>query len=513
MIIQGKKNWFMLVTLVFLIAVAGEVWVSKAALAAPTTKPRTLRMMMGTEFPHLDRVVRTGSPGEPVWENVLEPLIKLGKAGEHVPMLATKWNPSADLTKWRFNLRKGVKFHNGADFTARDVVETAKYIISVKDISDVYVRVPVEEAVAIDDYTVDLIFKTPQPLLLINLEYFLIYPTAIARDNREQAKTSVIGTGPYKFVSWNRGLSVQLSRFEGYWGPKPQIGGMVLTWRGEAGVRMAALQVGEADWIDGLSPEMAKKAPQTVVRPGIDTVWMSIDESVQTNPIFADKRLRLALEYTIDRKALIALYGGYAIPSQAQFASPGDFGFNPGLKNRPYDLEKAKALVREAGAVGRTVVLVGMTGRWAKDRDIAEAVAFMIEKTGLKVKLMLLPKDEADNYKKRSEAVKGFYSDLFIMATDTLLEVESRLPRLFAEGGQNFFLNDLEPTRMFKEVLAEFNIPRRGEKLAKAWAYLYEQAHYVPLFKLPLIWGVSKNLEWKPHLAGKPYLPDMRFTD
>ncbi len=510
---RSVKNWFVLAVLVLVMAVTGEVCGIRAASAA--AKPVKLRMMLPREplANQISHVYGAGSPlAEPIVFNVMEPLVDYTKDGP-VPKLAVKWEHSADLSKWRLYLRKGVKFHNGADFTARDVVEYAKWNIEEKQRSFVWQRVPLQEAMAVDEYTVDLIFQTPQPLFLIAQRLFLIPPAAISRDNRKMADSVVIGTGPYKFVEWKKAQHIKLAKFEGYWGPKPQIDDVEITFREEAGVRLAALIAGEVDWVYSLSPEEAIRAPKVVRIPSPETVWIRFDERIQQDPIFADKKLRLAVEYAIDRQALVNLFKGFATPSLGQFASPGEFGFNPNLKSRPYDLDKAKALVKEAGAVGKTVTFVCTTDRWPKDREVGEAVIYMIERTGLKVKPMLMPQAEADKYKRVMEGGRTFISDILLTTSDAFLEVESRFDPMFNKGGAHNAMNDIEPTALYKEVKSDVDYAKRGEKLGKAWAYVYEQAHYVPVFKLGYIWGIAKNLEWKVDIAGRPFFADMKFTD
>ncbi len=513
------KTSFMLVALIFVIVAAGEVWGIRGASAAPVAKRIKLKMMMPAEpgGPTVEGGMHAGSIlAEPIVHNVMEPLVECTKDGP-VPRLATKWEQSPDSTRWRFYLRRGVKFHNGADFTSRDVVEYAKWLLEIKGLSVVYKHVPIKEAVAVDDYTVDLIFPKPQPLFLISGRSFLIPPASISRDNRKMYATNPIGTGPYQFVEWKRGTHIKLSKFEGYWGPKPQIDDVDIIFRVEEGVRLAALQAGEVDWIYGLSLDSARSVPKVVRMPSPETVWLRFDEYILKelgqDSIFADKRLRLAVEYAIDRRALVALFGGLATQSLGQFASPGNFGFNPNLKSRPYDLEKAKALIREAGAVGKTVSFVGTTDKWIKDREVTEAITYMIEQAGLKVKLMLMPQAESKKYGKVLGENRKYMSDLHLNATDALLEVESRYYEIFGEKGENRAINDLEPTKLYNEMMAEIDYIKRGEKVAKAWAYVYEQAHYVPILKLETLWGVAKNLEWKVDIAGRPFIADMRFTD
>ncbi len=508
------KNWFMLASLVFVMITGREVCGIRAASAA--AKPIKLRMMVVAEPApaSIGATFQTDNvSSQPIVYNVMEPLVDMGKKGEPVPKLATKWEHSQDFIKWRFYLRRGVKFHNGAEFTARDVAEYAKWVIEQGKGGPLYRNVPLKEAVAVDDYTVDLVFATPQPLLLIGIRSFLVPPVAISRDNREMFNRIAIGTGPYRFVEWKRGLHIKLAKFEGYWGPKPQIDEVEITSRGEEAVRLAALMAGEVDWIFGLGPEEATRAPKVARVPSPETVWIRFDESVQKDPIFADKRLRLAVEYAIDRQALVALYSNFATPSLGQFASPGDFGFNPGLKSRLYDLEKAKALVREAGAVGKSVTFAVPTDKWTKAREVAEAVAYMIERAGLKVKLLLLPKLEHSKYWSTYGQNRQYMADLHMNATEAVLEVEGRFEQLFVEGGNNYALNDPEPTKLFKEAVAQIDIANRGEKVGKAWAYVYEQAHYVPLFKLEAIWGMGKNLKWDIDRTGSPFIADMRFAD
>ncbi len=524
MMIRSKGNTkkrFTLIALVLVIVAGGEVLGIRGASAASPAKRIMLRMMMPSEpgEPGALGGMHGGSTNaEPLVNNIMEPLVEMSKQGQPIPMLATKWEHSPDFTKWRFYLRRGVKFHNGADFTARDVVEFFKWLIELGPDAIYAKYIPLKDVAAINDYTVDITFGKPQPLLLMGLRQVLIIPTAISRDNRQMITKHPIGTGPYRFVEWNRGLYIKLTKFEDYWGPKPKIDDVTIIFREEEAVRLAALIAKEVDWVYGLNPESASRAPKIVRAPSFDTLYLRFDESIQkewtkVDPIFADKRLRLAVDYAIDRRSLVAIYNGFATPSMGQFASPKDFGFNPALKNRPYDLEKARALVREAGAVGKTFTFISPVARIAKDKEAAENVAYMIEQTGLKAELKFLPRPDYHNYWNTYGKFRQYMSDIFIKASDTVLETETRFPFLFVEGGQNYALNDLEPTRLFNDAVKEHNLAARGEKVAKAWAYVYEQVHCVPLIKPDWIWGLAKNLEWDVDVAGRPFVADMKFTD
>ncbi len=517
----NMKKRCMLVALAFVIVAGGEVLGIRGASAASPAKRTTLRMMIPSEPSEpgpLGGLHGGSANAEPLVDNIMEPLVEMGKEGKAVPKLATSWEHSADFTKWRFNLRRGVKFHNGADFTARDVVAFFKWLIELGPTSMYLKYLPLKDVAAVNDYTVDVTLSEPRPLLIMGLRQVLIPPAAISRDNRQMYTKHPTGTGPYRFVEWNRGLYIKLTKFENYWGLKPEIDDVMIIFREEEAVRLAALINKEVDWVYGLNPESASRAPKIVRTPSFDTLYLRFDESVQkdwtkVDPIFADKRLRLAVDYAIDRQVIVTIFNGFATPSLGQFASPRDFGFNPALKNRPYDLEKAKALVREAGAVGKTVTFISPVARIAKDKEAAESVAYMIEQTGLKVDLKFLPRPDYNNYWNTYGKFRQYMSDIFIKSSDTVLEAESRFPFLFVEGGQNYALNDLEPTRLFNDVMGERNLARRAEKLGKVWAYVYEQVHYVPLIKPDFIWGIAKNLKWDVDIAGRPFVADMKFTD
>lgn len=475
----------------------------KAARAVP----RTIRMMISQEPEVQPKVLDREWTRAAMDSAVLESLMDLDKEGRPVPLLATKWE-QRDPKTWRLYLRKGVKFHNGDIFSARDVVATAQWIIDEKKISHTYPLVPFEAAVLIDEYTVDLTFAKPQPLFLIQQIYVMISPTSVARDKREGAALSPIGTGPYRFVKWDRGLRLELARFEDYWGPKPQIDRAMITWRSEPSVRLAALRVGEVDWAMALVAEDAQKAPKTVslVVPDRYVLNPLSDASVQKSPILADKRLRLAIDYALDRETMVKLFNGQATILPGHLALSGEFGFNPSLKAR-YDRQKAIALVREANAVGKTLTFFSHAGKRPKDRELAEAIAYMIEQTGLKVKLEIVTGSGREYYREQP-------SDLFLHAPDFVLESEGRLTKTFYRGSTQVRMQDEQAWKLMDDVFAELDLEKRAQKVASVWAYLHDEAHYFPLVVPVTTYGLAANLEWRvANAMALPSVANMKFTD
>jgi peptide/nickel transport system substrate-binding protein len=478
-----------------------------------------LNMMLNAEEPNMNRLNTIGRTGEVIWQNVLEPLFKVGNDGKPIPVLATRMEPSSDVKTWRFYLREGVQFHNGEKFTSQQVVDTVNAILRIKDTAIVYLSLPFSKAIAIDDHTVDLQFDKPQPLLPINIRQLLIYPSAIARDDPKLADTVVIGTGPYQFVDWERGLRIRLKKFADYWGAKPQIDEVNITFRKEPGVRLAALQAGEADWVIDLLPEMVPQAPKTVTIPSTDTVWMMFDTYLQKDnggtSLLADERLRMALDYAIDRKALNHLFADRATLSTGQFAVPGDFGYSPDMQGelRGYDLEKAKALVRDAGAVGKQLTWVASFDRFVKDREIIEAVIAMVEQTGLKINLLTVSDAERTTYFRTvTPDERKKIADIGMTSSDAVLEVESRGASFLTAKGSVTKVRDATLEALYADALGELDFQKRGQKVAAAWRYAYGKAYYIALFRIPWIFGVAKNLEWSPNITGIPFIADMKFT-
>ena len=202
-----------------------------------------------------------------------------------------------------------------------------------------------------------------------------------------------------------QGQYIRLQAIDEYWGPlKPPVKDVDITARKEASVRMTALKAGEVHLIDNVSPEDARMLSKEQVVTARASETLSIRMNVKTG-ITTDKRVRKAMAYAIDRESIVRdTPGVWADAAGAGLQRP-DAWLRSTMKDYPYDLEKAKALVKEAGAEGAEIMLTGATAqRWLKDREIQEAVAAMINKTGLKVNLKLLELTEATTTSTRSRS-------------------------------------------------------------------------------------------------------------
>jgi len=285
----------------------------------------------------------------PIMATSLECLAKWSKEGMLEPWLATSWEYDAKADTLTIHLRKGVKFQDGTDFNAEAVkwnVETYKALEGTTYYANI------ESIDVIDDYTVRFNYSKFLETNMMDLWTMMISPTAFETHGQEWAESHPVGTGAFKFVSWKKGALVKFERFDDYWGGKPHLDGVEWVNFKEAMVEKASLLAGEIDAYITVSPKDAKELEPTgkfvlVQAPG-DLQFLMTDASNEDSP-FSKLKVRQALSYAIDRQAICDAIGhGYWKPAM-QYAIPGRWHYNPDVVGYPYNPEKARQLLKEAG--------------------------------------------------------------------------------------------------------------------------------------------------------------------
>ncbi len=303
--------------------------------------------------------------GYPVFEPLIDwDLSSVDKPADLRPGLATSWEVDPeDPTKWIFKLRKGVKFHDGTTFDADDVIWNMERFWD-KDSPQfeqagaalTQARNPlVESWRKIDDYTVEITTKYPASYFPYFICLMLIASPdqfeAVGGDWNAYAKAPM-GTGPFQITAVDPRVSVTLSKFDGYWNPDrvAKVDKVKLFPMPESTTRLAALRSGQVDWIEVPPPDAIpglKGAGFEVVTNAYPHIWPYEFNMLEGSP-FADKRVRQAANYAVDREGLVALLNGTAAPAKGLFA-PGHPWFGKPKNDYTYDPEKAKALLAEAG--------------------------------------------------------------------------------------------------------------------------------------------------------------------
>ncbi len=325
-------------------------------------------------------------------QQMFEGLTWLDDDNNVVGALAESWEISEDGTEYTFHLREGVKFHNGEDFTAEDVVTSW---IAGKDPANAYAYVHerAESVEVIDDYTVKITTPEPDPLfLIIPARDWAMIPTDYFNEvGLEGIEANPIGTGPFKFVEWIKGDRIVMEAFEDYWDEGlPKIARLVFRPIPESSTRVAAIQTGEIHIANRLSSEEAQSLlgiPDVqVVRYPVDRVYYIAFNNLTSGigqPTEA-VLVRQAMNYAVDRQAIIdALFDGFADLSTG-YITPGNLGYNDSIEPYPYDPDKARELLAEAGYPdGFEIGFACPIGAYTNFEQVCEAVAGYFQEVGI----------------------------------------------------------------------------------------------------------------------------------
>jgi peptide/nickel transport system substrate-binding protein len=401
--------------------------VAALAFGAPAGA-QTLRIAMAAEPTSADPQHYAAAPNSTLHDHVFESLVELNARLKAGPSLATGWSRRDDRS-WVFELREGVRFHNGAAFTAADVQFSfcrivnneselaSSYSSTIRRIARVETETP---------HRVVITTREPEPLLPADLSSIRIisastvpartvtydgadgcgpkegpWPT-LAQFNDGSA---AIGTGPFRMRAFGRGGVTELVRHDGYWGQKPHWAEVRLQPVTAAGPRLAGLLSGDHDVVEAPStadiPRLrANAAMRLAVAPTTRLIFLQLDQrevspfvngGAAPNPL-RDARVRQALSLAIDRNAITQrVMDGLATPA-AQFLPDGMTGTIPGLPVLPHDPARARALLAEAGYPnGFALTIHATNNRYVNDSRIAQALGQYFTRIGVRTEVDAMP--------------------------------------------------------------------------------------------------------------------------
>src|SRR5881628_2805770 len=304
-----------------------------------------------------------------VLRHVYDPLLDVTSDDKFVPALAESWKP-VNNTTWRFTLRKGVRFHDGTPFTADSVLFTLKRVRDNTKLIKSFVYQDIDDVRKDDDFTVTVTTKRPFGSLPAHLTMLGMLPPA-AGAHEEAFFSKPVGTGPFRFVSWTHGDRVELAANARYWKPGvPRVEKVTVRFIPELSTRAAALRAGEIHVIDRVWPDMVQTLKAT---PGVKVLDTPALEAQRWHFKLAretvkDPRVRKAVSLAINRDVIIKdLLLGYARPVVSPIP-PGLIG-HTNLGQKPYDPEKARQLLKEAGQSKLTLDFVLMQDLYPKQLE------------------------------------------------------------------------------------------------------------------------------------------------
>jgi peptide/nickel transport system substrate-binding protein len=467
---------------------------------APTEAPALseITVVIANDPATLDPQVSEDFNEKTVNDNVYETLLDRDQDLAIIPGLATAYE-QVDDTTWKFTLRQGVSFHNGEPFNADAAVFSILRMIDPNTKSDQASNfATITGAEKVDDNTIHIITSGPDPLLPARISQLKIVEPKHAADAEAFAITP-IGTGPYKFVKWDRGVEVVIEANADYWGGKPAIDIVHLRPIQEESTRLAALQAGEVDLVFGLLPEQIDQAPVAVHTPGLEFPMILLSNRPDS-PI-ADVRLREAINYAIDKEALAeALYGGFAVPADGQILTPGHFGYNPAVTAFEYDPDKAKALMAEAGYNGEEILLESEVGRWLKDKELVEAVVGQLAEVGFNVKINI---SEFSKYLEILFDKENRAPMIFVSHDNSLLDADRTLTAYFTCDGTGPSYCNEEVSAMIVAARTETDVAKREQMYHQIVETAHNEASHLYLLNVENIYGLSERLNWAPRRDGK----------
>ncbi len=509
---------FALTTLaaVFAGAVMLQVWPDGRfnGLDSASAADSTVTISQGVDPVTMDPLQRTITPTTNASINMFDTLLRHDRDGNFIPWLATSWRHVAPAV-WEFKLRKGVRFWNGDPLTSADVKFSVEKIKDPSEGSEQGPRVnTIDHVETPDPYTVRYVTIKPTAIIPANpWDVFIVDAKYWKEHGNAYQAEHPMGSGPYEFKSWRKDEELALDANPNWWHGRPPIDHVIFKPIPEAASRVAALRTGETDLITNVPAQY-----QIQIQGGRNTKLESARSVrvlfVAFNTLKAgpqqNKLVRQAFNYAVDVPAIVktVLGGrGFELPSPLP---PHWFGYDPRIPFYKHDLNKAKALLAQAGypdGKGLELVLNAPVGRYNKDKEIAEALAGQLSQTGARVTTRI---QEWTVYVNQTSARAltpmyelGWGNDSYD-ADNTLTSLFTSTARLSTYANPQ-----LDP--LIEAARYETNSAKRQALYDKALAIIHDEAPWIFLFQYEDLYGTSKRLEWQARGDELLYCDEMKL--
>ncbi|QLA82950.1 MULTISPECIES: ABC transporter substrate-binding protein [unclassified Acidovorax] len=454
--------------------------------------------------------------------NVYEPLVGRNKDLSLAPALATSWKQTSP-TVWRFELRKGVQFHDGTPFTADDVVFSfGRTQVEGSDMKS-YTN-DFKEVRKIDDHTVEIETKTPFPILpdVISLVYMMskkwcetnqaLGPVDRRKGIENAASFRANGTGPFRLRERQPNVRSVFTRNGSYWGKiEGNVSEVVFTPIGNDATRVAALLSGEVDVMEPVPVQDIERVngsanTRAITGPELRTIFLGMDQkrdellysSVKGKNPFKDKRVRQAFYQAIDIEGIKKTVMRGASNPSALLVGPGINGFQPDAKRLPYDVEAAKKLMAEAGYPnGFEVAMNCPNDRYVNDGRICQTVAANLSR--INVKINLQAETKGTYFPKVLRRDTSFYMLGWTPATYDSHNALNALMRCVDDKGSGQFnlgaYCNPKVDELTLKIQAETDKVKRNAMIKEVFDLHAADVGHIPLHQQALAWGVGKNVK------------------
>jgi peptide/nickel transport system substrate-binding protein len=479
-----------------------------AAAAAPQGQ---VVIAQGVDPTTLDPHFHLETPAANVLLNIYETLLFRDPDEKIIPWLAESWK-MVNPTTWEFKLRRGVKFHNGEEFDA----EAVKFSLDrLRDPELKNRQAPNYRLIAsvevVNRFTVRILTSKPFPTLpnQLALGGSIMAPRHFKGKDRTFADKNPVGSGPYKFVRWNKDEQIVLEANETWWGGAPKVKTLIFRPIPEHSVRVAALQAGEVDIAVNIPPHLVpaieKHARLYVSKaPSVRTVFIPIythqfdAANKPTGPVegpTADKRVRQAILAAVNPDEIIrTVLEGAAIRTATPLTSK-HFGFDRTVQPLKQDPARVKKLLADAGFPnGIELTLNSPDGRYLKDKEVSEAVGGQLTKAGIRTRVRTYEWTTYLNQLVYVHKAKPMY---LIGWGNTTWDADFTLFPLWHSGNPLANYLNHEFDALVDEAQTALDARRRQDIYAKALRIMLDDSAVLPLYQQLDLYGVNKRVSFQ----------------
>lgn len=534
MLKKGNRKLFLLTILIFtmvalLAACSGDTSSSKDKDASKGKDSqsqdgeKTLVFGRGADSIQLDPSKVTDGESLYVTNQIYDTLVRYEEENTEVkPALATKWDVSDDGLVWTFQLRDDVKFHDGNDFSAKDVVFNFDRWATSPDFvyygymfgaTEDNLKGIIEKVEATGDYEVTITLSEPNAPFIYTLAmtpFGIASPEAVEKYGDDYFKNPV-GTGPFVFEEWVQDDAITLKKNNDYFGEKAKIDKVVFRVIPDNGARFMELQAGTIDVMNGLNPQDIQTAEsddnlQIIRRPSMNVAYMAMNTDKE-GPL-SNKLVRQAINLAINKDELITLFEGIGKPAKNPIP-PSLWGYNDGVEDYAYDPEEAKALLAEAGYADgfdtNLYIFSNPRDYMPQPKVTAQAIQEMLKEVNINVEIV---ENDWDSHLDATE--NGDHDMAFLGWTgdngdpDNFLYVllDKDNAKVGSAGNIAFYKSD-EVHDLFKEAQVEMDQEKRTDIYLKAQEIIHEDAPWFPIaHTTPPLAAKKEVVDYIPHPTG-----------
>lgn len=488
-----------------------------------------IRVGLKSEPSSIDPHYHNLGPNNAFATHIFSSLVGSDENQQHYPDLAVSWKPINDTT-WEFKLRKGVKWHDGTNFSADDVIFTVERAQNVPNSPSSFVTyLKGKNFEKIDSHTIHIKTEKPYPLMPNDMTTVKIISAKSGNGASTEDYNSgkaAIGTGPYKFVEWVPGDRIVLEANPDYFGEKASFDKVIFKPIKAGPARISALLAGDVDFIDNVPPldvARLKKESGIELSSGASNrvIYLHMDQFREASPHISandggsiknplmDVRVRKAISHAINRDAIVSrVMEGLAEPA-GQLLPAGFHGISSKMKPLKYDPDLSKKLLADAGyADGFKMIVHGPNDRYINDAKVAEALAQMFNRVGIKASVETMTK--AVYFKRASSGGPNKSPEFSFMLLGWGAgsgEASSPLKALLHSYDKSKGLgaanrgrhSDADVDRLIQKALATVDSDARGKLLAEATEKAVgENFGVIPVHYQMNTWAAKKGYKYIP---------------